>query len=39
VGVPLILAVAGYIVTVEDDDESGYEGEEENYEEEGVEEQ
>ncbi|MCM2465704.1 hypothetical protein [Methanoculleus oceani] len=30
VGVPLILAVAGYVMTAEDDDESGYE-EEEDY--------
>jgi len=39
VGVPLILAVAGYVMTVEDDDESGYEEEEEGYgeEEEGEE--
>ena len=34
VGVPLILTVAWYIMTAEDD-ESGYEGEEEEYEEEG----
>jgi hypothetical protein len=27
--VPLILAIAGYVMTAEDDDESGYEGEEE----------
>ena len=38
VGVPLILAVAGYVMTVEDDDESGYE-EEEEYGEEMEEEQ
>ncbi|KAF5046606.1 hypothetical protein DSECCO2_469000 [anaerobic digester metagenome] len=38
VGVPLLLGVAGYIMTVEDDDESGYE-EEEDYGEEMEEEQ
>ena len=39
VGVPLILAVAVYILKAEDDDESGYEGEEEEYGEEMEEEQ
>ncbi|ABN57148.1 MULTISPECIES: hypothetical protein [Methanoculleus] len=38
VGVPLLLGVAGYILKVEDDDESGYE-EEEDYGEEMEEEQ
>jgi len=33
VGVPLILAVAWYVMRVEDDDESGYEGEEDYGEE------
>ncbi|KLK88023.1 hypothetical protein SZ63_08240 [Methanoculleus sediminis] len=39
VGVPLLLGVAGYIMTVEEDDEPGYEEEEEGYgeEEEGEE--
>jgi len=39
IGVPLILAVAWYVMKVEDDDESGYEGEEEEYGEEMEEEQ
>lgn len=34
VGVPLILAVAWYVMKVEDDDEPEYEGEEEEYEDE-----
>ena len=39
VGVPLILGVAGYVMTAEEDDEPGYEKEEEDYGEETDEEE